>query len=246
MPFTLPQGVTLTWLGHATVLLATPQGKRVLIDPWTTHNPSCPPDQKEVGPVDLLLITHGHDDHIGDAVRVAGLSDCPIVCMGEIAAYLNSKGVGGERMQFINKGGTIALPGLDLTVTMTHAQHSSGINTENGVIYGGEAAGYVVTLADGFAFYFAGDTSYFSDMYEIADMYNPTLALLPIGDRFTMGPREAARAIDALETVEAVLPIHWGTFPLLTGTPDALREELKNMDSDTEVLTLAPGETLRG
>jgi L-ascorbate metabolism protein UlaG (beta-lactamase superfamily) len=246
MPYELPEGLSITWFGHATFLVQLPNGKRVLIDPWLNGNPSTPADKQDPGAVDLMLITHGHSDHIGDAAAIAKNTGCTIAAVPEIAGYLGSKGVDQSKFSPMNKGGTVRFEDLGLTVTMTMAFHTGGINDGNDVIYGGEPGGFVVTLDSGFAFYHAGDTCVFSDMSLIADLYRPFLAFLPIGDRFTMGPREAARAAVFLSTVRAVIPMHYGTFPLLTGTPDALKEELVNAGAVTEVIEMKRGQTLGG
>ncbi len=247
MPFSLPKGMTLTWLGHSTFLIRTPNGKRILIDPWVQNNPACPPDQKDVGPVDLMLVTHGHFDHIEDAVPIAKATGCKVVGIFELTAWLMSKGVGegGELVYPMNKGGSLRFDDLGLTVSMVHADHSCGIKDGDQIIYGGEAVGYVVTLDDGFAFYHAGDTAVFSDMALIAELYRPTLALLPVGDRFVMSPREAARAVGFLSSsVQAIVPMHFGTFSLLTGTPDAVREQMQVTDVSVEILEMTPGQSL--
>lgn len=246
MPFQLPQGVSLTWLGHATFLLKTAQGKRVLLDPFLTDNPSTPPDKKDPGPVDLILITHGHSDHVADAVDLAKRTGARMIANPEMTWHFNGKGVAPGQLLEMNKGGTVRLPDLGLSVTMTNAHHSSPIEDGTTITYGGEPAGYVVTLSDGFALYDAGDTCVFSDMGLIAELYRPTLALLPIGDNYTMGPREAAYAARFLSTVQAIIPMHYGTFPALTGTPAALTEELAKLGVEKEVLSLRPGDTLGG
>lgn len=246
MAFSLPQGVKITWLGHSTFLVETPTGKRLLIDPFIQSSPVCPPDKKEVGAIDLMLITHGHGDHMADAVSIAQQSGCVIACIPEIAGFLQTKGVAGDKLDMMNKGGTIRPGGFGISVTMTNAFHSGGIQDGDTMLYGGEPSGFVVTLENGFAFYHAGDTSVFSDMSLIAELYHPRLAMLPIGDRFTMGPREAAKAVSFLKGVEAVIPMHFATFPMLTGTPEAFQNELKKVGSTVEVMTLAPGETRGG
>lgn len=246
MPAHLPAGMQITWLGHSTFLVTLPNGKRLLLDPWIIGNPSCPPEKKDVGPIDLMLITHGHSDHISDAVSVAMTTNCQVVAMFEIMVYLTDQGVPAANVQGMNKGGSVSLPEFGITVTMTHAIHSSGIDASGARLYGGEAAGIVVTLEDGFAFYFAGDTALFSDMALISELYSPKLAFLPIGDRFTMGPKEAARAVRFLSSVEMVIPMHYGTFPMLTGTPADLKAEMAKIGVKAEAMTLQAGETLIG
>lgn len=246
MPFSLPEGMHLTWLGHSAFLIQTPRRKRVLIDPWIQNNPACPDDRKEVGAVDLMLVTHGHFDHIEDAVPIAQATGCRIVGIYELTAWLMSKGVGADNAETVfpmNKGGTLRFDDLALSVTMVHADHTCGIKDGDQIIYGGEAVGYVVTLDEGFTFYHAGDTAVFGDMAIVAEIYQPRLALLPVGDRFVMSPREAAKAVTLLSSAETVVPMHFGTFPQLTGTPDTFRRELEAAGAGVDVLELTPGET---
>lgn len=234
----LPDGIEITWLGHATFRVTTPSGKRVLIDPWVMGNPSCPDDLKDPGPLDAMLITHGHFDHIGDAVELAKSTGAEVGCIAETAGWLGTKGV--ENVVGFNKGGTVEIAGCK--VHMTHAVHSCGITDGDQTIYGGEAAGYVVEFENGFKLYHSGDTAVFSDMALIAKLLQPDWAMLPIGDHFTMGPRSAAEAIRMLG-VKTVVPMHWGTFPLLTGTPDQLRDAASDV-SGLEVVDVEPGGTI--
>jgi L-ascorbate metabolism protein UlaG (beta-lactamase superfamily) len=236
----LPEGTRLTWLGHATFRIETASGKRLLIDPWVQGNPACPDDLKDTGPLDALLITHAHMDHIGDAVEIARSSGAQTVCIVETARWLSSKGI--DNVIDMNKGGTVEVAGC--RAHMVHAVHSCGIQDGDRIIYGGEAAGYVIELEDGFKLYHAGDTAAFSDMALIGRLLQPDWALLPIGDHYTMGPRSAAEAIRMLG-VKTVVPMHFGTFPLLTGTPDDLRKEASDVDG-LEVVELEPGESAGG
>jgi len=238
----LGNGVKLTWIGHASFILDTPGGKRALIDPWMTGNPVCPESLHDPGDVDLILLSHGHSDHTGDVLRLArDKSPAAVICMIELGDYLGSKGV--ENIIGGNKGGTLSAEGI--SVTLTHAFHSSSYGEEDGtIVYTGEPAGLIITLENGYRIYFAGDTTVFGDMALIAELYRPDLAMLPIGDFFTMGPMEAAKAVELLG-VKHVVPMHYGTFPLLVGTPQALRDELaKRGLTDVVVEELQPGDTL--
>src|SRR3954469_13012359 len=230
------QKLAITWFGHATFLIRTPGGKRVMFDPWLAQNPACPEAMKKPPKVDLVLVSHGHRDHIDDLVAVARESGAPVVAMPELCDWLGRKGI--TRVSRMNKGGAYRVAGV--TITMTDALHSSGYVDNGQMVYMGEPAGYVVRLEDGRTIYFAGDTCLFGDMRLIGEMYKPEIAFLPIGDRFTMDPTAAAKACEFLG-VRQVVPMHWGTFPLLTGTPAMLKAALGSRG--VEVLELKSGET---
>jgi L-ascorbate metabolism protein UlaG (beta-lactamase superfamily) len=229
------KGVKLTWLGHATFRLETPGGKTVLVDPWVMGNPLCPEKEKKIKKVDVLLCTHGHFDHIGDAVEIAKQHNPTVVGIFELCTWMEKKGA--KKTSGMNKGGTQAVG--DIKVTMVHADHSCGILDGDQIIYGGEACGFVVEFQNGLKIYHAGDTAVFGDMQIIRELYAPDIALLPIGDHYVMSPREAAYACKLLKP-KAVVPMHFGTFPVLSGTP----AELKQLVKDVEVVEMKPGQTL--
>jgi L-ascorbate metabolism protein UlaG (beta-lactamase superfamily) len=226
----------LTWLGHAAFRLDTPGGKRIYVDPFLEGNPRCPESEIEPERCDLVLVTHGHGDHVGDTVAIHERFACPVVAQVELRHWLTTQGVADDGMAHsINKGGTVSVDGIG--VTLTHANHSS--SAPDGT-YTGESCGVVLRLEDGFTIYVAGDTNVFGDMSLIGRIYEPDVAVLPIGDHFTMGPREAAVAVELLG-VTRVVPSHYGTFGLLTGMPAALRELAP---AGVEILAPEPGETI--
>jgi L-ascorbate metabolism protein UlaG (beta-lactamase superfamily) len=231
-------GNKLTWLGHATFKITTATNKTILVDPWVQSNPMCPETQKSFNRVDTLLISHGHFDHIADAVELAKKHTPQVVGIYETCVWLQSKGV--TNTSPMNKGGTQKVG--ELEVTMVNAIHSCGITDGDKIIYGGEASGFVIKLPGGLKVYHAGDTAVFTDMQLIGELYAPDVALLPIGDHFTMGPREAALAIRMLG-VRHVIPMHYATFPALTGTPEKLRELTQDI-AGLEIHVLKPGDTL--
>jgi L-ascorbate metabolism protein UlaG (beta-lactamase superfamily) len=230
------QGTRITWLGHATVLVETAQGTNILIDPYIAQNPSYPKDFVLPSKIHSILATHGHGDHISDVVPVAAKHDSTVAAIHELAGYFAGKGV--ARTIGMNLGGTVQLN--DVAVTMVEAKHSSGAQDETGVHYVGVAAGFVLTIADGPTLYHAGDTAVFGDMDLIRELYRPEVVLLPIGGHYTMGPKEAALAVRFLQP-QLVLPLHFGTFPPLTGRPAQLAALV---DASVEVARWKPGETI--
>jgi L-ascorbate metabolism protein UlaG (beta-lactamase superfamily) len=228
--------LSFTWLGHATFRMTSPGGKRIIFDPWLTTNPACPDAAKKIAGLDLMLLTHGHDDHSGDAVKVARDTGAHVVAPYELSVWLQQKGL--QNVTGMNPGGT--LEALGLSITMVPAQHSSSVVEDGRILYLGVATGYVVRFEDGLTIYFAGDTSVFGDMRLIGELYHPQIGFLPIGDLYTMGPAQAAKACELLGVTQ-VVPMHYGTFPALTGTPARLRELVT--PSGVQVLELEPGET---
>jgi len=232
----LLKGTRVTWLGHATVLVQTPKGTNILIDPFIEHNPKYPKDFVLPEKIDFILLSHGHGDHMADAAPVAKQHNSTVVAIYELAAFIAEQGV--KQTMGMNLGGTAQL--ADVAATMVEAKHSAGTQDKDGTRYAGVAAGYVLTVADGPVLYHAGDTAVFSDMKLIRDLYHPDVAMLPIGGFYTMGPKEAAVAAQFISP-KVVLPIHFGTFPPLTGTPDELAALL---GKEIEVARLTPGSSL--
>jgi L-ascorbate metabolism protein UlaG (beta-lactamase superfamily) len=226
---------SLTWLGHAAFRIESDRGKHVYVDPFLTHNPKTPESEKVPDRVDVIAVTHGHSDHVGDTVALSQrFPEAPIVALVELKGWLGGEGARTDPLPGLNKGGTQEIDGIRFT--FVNAFHSS--SSDEGQ-YLGEAAGIVVRLEDGKTIYFAGDTCVFGDMALIARIYKPDVAVLPIGGHFTMAPYEAAVALELLG-VERCVPCHWGTFPLLAGTPAELRE----LAPDVDVVDVEPGGTI--
>ena len=225
---------TLTWLGHAAFRLDSPGGKRIYVDPFL-QNPKCPESERAPERADVIALTHGHDDHVGDTVELSQrLSPEAVVAQIELKAWLQKNGAKVDEMPGINKGGTIEAAGCKFT--LTNAFHSGSAPDGS---YGGESCGLVIEVEDGTKVYFAGDTCVFGDMQLIARIYEPDVAVLPIGGHFTMDPREAAVALELLGNPRCV-PCHWGTFPLLKGTP----QELKELAPGANIVDIEPGQTI--
>jgi len=233
------KGNKITYYGHSTFGLRTPGGQVALIDPWVMTNPKCPENLKRVTRLDAIFLTHGHSDHMGDLLDLAKQHKPKVVTNFEIYLWLESKNTGAQGLP-CNKGGCQKVG--DFEVVMTNAFHSSSIDDQGHRLYGGEAAGFIVKLPGGVSVYHAGDTCVFGDMKLIAEIYRPDIACLPIGDVFTMGPRETAIAVRLLG-VKHVIPMHYATFPMLTGTPEGLRAEAKDI-AGLEIHALKPGESL--
>lgn len=234
-------GVKVTWLGHSTLLFESPKGIKILVDPWLKDNPSCPADWKALDrfkDVKIVLATHGHYDHVGDLIPLCKAYKPTVACIYELGHILGEKGV--ENVSAMNKGGSQTIAGI--RISMTSSNHSSSWLEADGTLrYAGDPAGFVLKFEDETCVYVSGDTNIFGDMKLIRELYQPTIACLPIGDHFTMGPAEAAKAIVFLG-VDTVVPLHYGTFPLLTGTPAAVQDHIAHLD--VNVLSPAPGETV--
>jgi L-ascorbate metabolism protein UlaG (beta-lactamase superfamily) len=232
--------LSITWLGHSAFLVELPSKQRLLFDPWL-GNPKCPPAFRQataLGRIDIVLVSHGHDDHASDLAAISRATGAPTVCIFELGQFLAGKGL--KNVRDMSLGGTQTIDGV--SITMTQAAHSGSTKVDGQIVYLGGAAGFVVRAADTPTIYFAGDTALFGDMKIIGELYKPAIAFLPIGDLYTMGPDTAAIAAKWLG-VKQVVPMHWGTFPALTGTPEALKTHLTGTGID--VLEIEPGETAR-
>jgi L-ascorbate metabolism protein UlaG (beta-lactamase superfamily) len=226
---------TLTWLGHAAFRIDSDRGKRIYVDPFLQGNPKTPEDEKSPESVDIIAVTHGHSDHAGEVAELSKrFADAAIVAQVEVKGWLEKQGANVGDLPGLNKGGSQEIDGIRFT--LTNAFHSS--SADDGT-YLGESCGIVIRLEEGRNVYFAGDTCVFGDMQLIARLYKPDVAVLPIGDWFTMGPEEAAVALELLGNPRCV-PSHWGTFPLLSGTPDQLAE----LAPDATVEQLEPGDSV--
>lgn len=245
------QAFDLQWYGQSAFKITTDTGKVILIDPFITKNPKTPEDLKDLaklGHVDLILVTHGHGDHVGDMAEIAKMTGAKVALNADMGHTFGTLGVVPyEQLIRFNKGGPIKPLGDDITVTMVHAEHSSDVvlpdpaTKEKRVFPGGEPAGYIIELENGFKIYHAGDTGVFGDMRLIGEQYDPDLTLLPIGGHFTMDPEHAAYAVKNLLKSKNVIPIHYGTFPPLKGTPEQFKAALG--DYPGSVIVMTPGET---
>jgi L-ascorbate metabolism protein UlaG (beta-lactamase superfamily) len=232
---------SITWLGHSTTLITTARDHKIVIDPWLEGNPSCREEWQSPGAHSIVL-THGHSDHASSAAPLARKTGATVFATFELAALLAKvEGIPTEQIEFMNKGGTVKCGKTGARIHLTNAFHSSSFDASDGVTYyAGEACGTVITLDDGTSIYHAGDTCLFSDMAQIGEKYNIDTALLPIGDRFTMCPGDAAAAV-ALIKPRRVIPIHYGTFDLLTGTTTEFAKALEQTDHEAELCVLEPG-----
>ncbi len=236
----MQKSLKLTWCGHSAFRLEH-HDHTLYLDPFLSHNPLTPPQEKKPHKAHAVLVSHGHIDHMADAVPICTKFGAKLVCMVEASQFYSSEGVKPDQLVAMNLGGTVDVLGIQ--VTMVQAFHSSGIESDGNMIYGGSPVGFVLTFPSGFRMYHSGDTCVFGDMRLIAELYKPDLALLPIGGYYTMGPREAAYACKLLNVPE-VLPMHFGTFPALKGTPQELEHHLKEFSASCNVLNLKPGDTI--
>ena len=227
--------LSITWFGHSTFVVTTPGGKRIVFDPWLTGNPKAPAGAR-IDKADVICVTHGHSDHTADVIAVARATNAPVVAVFELGNWFRSKGL--KDVVDMGVGGTVDVKGLK--ISMVPAVHTSSIDEDGQQLYAGLAAGFVVRLEDDRSIYFAGDTAVFGDMSLIRQMYAPEIAFLPIGDHYTMDAKGAALASELLG-VRQVVPMHYGTFPVLTGSPDDLKRLVEPRGVD--VLVLKPGET---
>ena len=222
------------WLGHSAFKLISPQGRNILIDPFLSQNPSTPEEFKNQDEADYILLTHGHEDHVGDTLQIADKTKATVVGIVELMGLLKQDGLAAEQAVEFNKGGTVEFD--EFSVTMTSANHSSSF----GGRYAGDPAGLVVSFKDDITLYHMGDTNIFMDLQLYADLYKPDVAFVPMGDHFTMGPGEAARAVEMLNPSHAV-PIHYATFPPLVDDPKEFKQ-LTEAKTSTKVITPEAGD----
>jgi L-ascorbate metabolism protein UlaG (beta-lactamase superfamily) len=234
------KGVEVTWLGHAAFQIKSPEGRVVLIDPWI-ENPKAPSWAKEISKADIILVTHGHFDHLGNTVEIAKRTGAKVICIFEISRFLAEKGVPKDQLVGMNYSGTVSEKGLK--ITMVPAVHSSGLSSDGKIVEGGNPAGFIIEFENGFKIYHTGDTGLFGDMELIGRIYQPDLMLICIGGHFTMGPRTAAEAIKLVKP-KFVIPMHYGTFPILVGTPGELKKYLPE-ELRKSIIEISPGETAK-
>lgn len=245
--------VTVQWLGQATTKITTPGGKVIVIDPWILTNPKTPAAFKRLdalGKVDLILVTHAHNDHFADAPALAQLNNAPMYGPAGLNQSLTTLGVLPAALSpRFGKGGTITPLGPNIKITATHAEHSSELNWRNPVTgkdethVGGEPVGFIIELENGFKIYHMGDTGLFGDMKLIGEYYKPDLVLIPIGGHFVMDPKDAALATKNFLKPKYAIPIHYGTIPQLKGTPEEYAAALGK--SVTRIVSMKPGEAVQ-
>ncbi len=235
----LKNGLEISWLGHAAFRVKTPGGKVIYVDPWL-ENPVAPPDAKQTDRADIIVLTHGHFDHVGNTLELAARLNSKVISNFEISVFLKSKGLPDDSVVGMNTSGSFEIDGI--TFTMVPAIHGSGISDGDRIVDGGTAAGFVIKLEDGYVIYHTGDTGLFTDMKLIARLYKPQLVMMCIGGFYTMSPVEAAEAIKLMKP-KMVIPMHYGTFPALSGSPEALKKLLPK-SVKTKIVALKPGETL--
>jgi len=233
---TFDTNTSITYLGHSAFELVSPAGKRIYIDPFLSQNPTTPDAFKEPEEADYILLTHGHEDHVGDTLDIAKRTGCTVIAQVELSHLLKKHGLAEEQRIEFNKGGTVSFD--DFSVTLVSANHSSSFGGE----YAGEAGGLVVRFDDDLIFYHMGDTNIFADLEIYGELYQPDVVAVPIGDHYTMGPEEAAICCEMINA-EIAIPIHYGTFPVLTGDPQEFKETTEEY-CETKVRILKPGESL--
>ncbi len=230
--------VKAQWLGHSAFRIESPAGKIIYIDPFLSQNPKTPEEYKNPEEADYVLLTHGHEDHVGDTIDIAEKTGCKVVAQVELSNLLKKHGLKEEQAVEFNKGGSIEFD--DFLVTLVSANHSSSFGGE----YAGEAGGLVLTFDDDIVFYHLGDTNIFGDLEFYGELYEPDVIAVPMGDYYTMGPKEAALCCELINA-ELAIPIHYGTFPVLTGDPDEFREFTEEY-CETDVIIPKPGEQFLG
>jgi L-ascorbate metabolism protein UlaG (beta-lactamase superfamily) len=226
------------WLGHSAFKLESQSGKIIYIDPFLKDNPTTPDELKEVKEADYVLLTHGHEDHVGDTVEIAKNTGCKVVANLELVGLLQEEGLSEDQAIGFNKGGTVHFD--DFSVTLVSANHSSSFKGK----YAGDPGGLIISFEDDICVYHMGDTNIFADLEIYGELYRPHVVLAPIGDHFTMGHEEAAYAVEMIGAKIAV-PIHYGTWPPLVGDPEEFKAILEDL-TDTEVLVPELGANFLG